>query len=176
MAWCRRTQDTAALPLQYTVTQTVTLAITVNTQHRTPKPHRCGVWIPVTKKKKYCDFYKTNSISQALHLTLTVHIKYFKIEVLKCYPIKCCSCSDPVFADVATLISGTAAVPFHADRGRASLSRRSGLNGHISCLSKRRRHKESGQMQPNSHKCSTLERCFFIVEKGPKTSIPPQPP
>lgn len=36
----------------YTVTQGVTLAMAVNTQHRTPEPHRCHIWTPANKKKR----------------------------------------------------------------------------------------------------------------------------
>lgn len=37
----------------YTVTQTVTLAIAAYTQHRTPEPYRCDIWIPSTQKKQH---------------------------------------------------------------------------------------------------------------------------
>lgn len=137
----------------YTVTQTVTLAIAACTQHRTPEPYRCDIWIPSTHKKKQHGsiviffFFKPPIQLDRCFTQCSLNIIFLNLkkqksekaiqqnaEVSSALP---CPCSDAAFADVATLISGPAAGPFHADKGRASLRRYSSLNGYISCLQKK---------------------------------------
>lgn len=160
VAWCRRTQDTAPLPRHLPVYSDSDSHLGDRSIHTTQDTRALSVWHmdpEHTKKTQHGSiviFYfflnhqlnKTDVSSDALWISIFVNLKKQKsekaiqqnAEVSSALP---CSCSDAAFADVATLISGPAAGPFHADKGRASLRRYSGLNGYISCLHKRGRHK-----------------------------------